>query len=98
MYLLKYETEEKLMSLTRRNFLIRSSFSLAAGAFSSVLVEAKTKESAPDDFEDWESVRRHGMRRICGRHTQMVVRSERHWVRLGEARGLEGNAPGDSVL
>src|SRR5436190_24024499 len=58
MYLLKYETEEKLMSLTRRNFLIRSSFSLAAGAFSSVLVEAKTKESAPDDFEDWESVRR----------------------------------------
>jgi len=46
------------MSLTRRNFLIRSSFSLAAGAFSSVLVEAKTKESAPADFKDWESVRR----------------------------------------
>ena len=46
------------MSLTRRNFLIRSSFSLAAGAFSSVLVEAKTKENAPADFKDWESVRR----------------------------------------
>ena len=46
------------MSLTRRNFLIRSSFSLAAGAFSSVLVEAKIKESAPADFKDWESVRR----------------------------------------
>src|SRR5438477_4207602 len=46
------------MSSTRRNFLIRSSFSLAAGAFSSVLVEAKTKESAPADFKDWESVRR----------------------------------------
>src|SRR5436190_12453326 len=47
------------MSLTRRNFLIRSSFSLAAGAFSSALIEAKTKESAPADFKDWESVRRH---------------------------------------
>ena len=39
-----------------------------------------------------------GMRRICGRHTQMVVRSEGHRVRLGEARGLEENAPGDSVV
>ena len=46
------------MPLTRRNFLIRGSLSLAAGALSSVLVEAKTKESAPADFKDWESVRR----------------------------------------
>ena len=46
------------MSLTRRNFLIRGSLSLAAGAFSSVVVEAKTKENAPADFKDWESVRR----------------------------------------
>jgi len=42
-------TEEKLMPLTRRNFLIRGSLSLAAGALSSVLVEAKTKENAPAD-------------------------------------------------
>src|SRR5215470_9739329 len=46
------------MSLTRRNFLIRGSLSLAAGALSSVLVEAKTKENAPTDLQDWESVRR----------------------------------------
>jgi len=46
------------MPLTRRNFLICGSLSLAAGALSSVLVEAKTKESAPADFKDWESVRR----------------------------------------
>ena len=46
------------MPLTRRNFLIRGSLSLAAGALSSVLVEAKTKENAPADFKDWESVRR----------------------------------------
>src|SRR5207249_11795923 len=46
------------MPLSRRNFLIRGSLSLAAGALSSVLVEAKTKESAPADFKDWESVRR----------------------------------------
>jgi hypothetical protein len=46
------------MPLTRRNFLIRGSLSLAAGALSSVLVEAKTNENAPADFKDWESVRR----------------------------------------
>src|SRR5215475_9949177 len=46
------------MSLTRRNFLIRGSLSLAAGALSPVLVEAKTRETAPADFKDWESVRR----------------------------------------
>ena len=46
------------MPLTRRNFLIRGSLSLAAGALGSVLVEAKTKESVPVDFKDWESVRR----------------------------------------
>ena len=46
------------MPLTRRNFLIRGSLSLAAGALSPVLVEAKTRENAPADFKDWESVRR----------------------------------------
>ena len=46
------------MPLTRRNFLIRGSLSVAAGALSPLLVEAKTKESAPADFKDWESVRR----------------------------------------
>src|SRR4029079_18705471 len=46
------------MSLTRRNFLIRGSLSLAAGALSSVLVEAKNRASVPADFKDWESVRR----------------------------------------
>src|SRR5436309_12913455 len=45
------------MPLTRRNFLIRGSLSLAAGTLSSVLVEAKTRENAPADFKDWESVR-----------------------------------------
>src|SRR5262249_37830989 len=45
------------MSLPRRNFLIRGSLSLAAGALSSVLVEAKTRENTPVDFQDWESVR-----------------------------------------
>jgi isopenicillin-N epimerase len=48
------------MPLTRRNFLIRGSLSLAAGALSPVLVEARTKESAPApaQLQDWESVRR----------------------------------------
>jgi selenocysteine lyase/cysteine desulfurase len=45
------------MSLTRRNFLIRGSLSLAAGALSSALAEAKTKENVPVDLQDWESVR-----------------------------------------
>ena len=46
------------MSLTRRNFLIRGSLSLAAGALGPVLVAAKTRESVPADFKDWQSVRR----------------------------------------
>src|SRR5262245_34325391 len=46
------------MTFTRRNFLIRGSLSLAAGALSSVLVAAKTKESVPFDFNDWQSVPR----------------------------------------
>ena len=46
------------MPLTRRNFLIRGSLSLAAGAFSPLLVQAKQKESAPADLKDWDSVRR----------------------------------------
>jgi isopenicillin-N epimerase len=51
--------EENLMPLTRRNFLISGSLSLAAGALSPVLVQAgKTKLSASTDFKDWESVRR----------------------------------------
>ena len=43
------------MPLTRRNFLVRGPLSLAAGALSSVLVDAKTRESAPADFKDWAS-------------------------------------------
>jgi len=47
------------MPLTRRNFLISGSLSLAAGAFSPLLVQAeKTKPSTLVDFKDWESVRR----------------------------------------
>ena len=47
------------MPLTRRNFLISGSLSLAAGAFSPLLVEGeKTQSSTPADFKDWESVRR----------------------------------------
>ena len=47
------------MPLTRRNFLISGSLSLAAGAFSPLLVQAeKMKPSALVDFKDWESVRR----------------------------------------
>ncbi len=47
------------MPLTRRDFLISGSLSLAAGAFSPLVVRAEqTKPSAPVDFKDWESVRR----------------------------------------
>src|SRR5215831_13615123 len=46
------------MPLTRRNFLIRGSLSLAAGALSPLFIEAGTKESASADLKDWESVRR----------------------------------------
>jgi isopenicillin-N epimerase len=47
------------MPLTRRNFLVSGSLSLAAGALSPLLVQAaKSKASAPLDFKDWESVRR----------------------------------------
>src|SRR5947199_4172656 len=47
------------MPLTRRNFLISGSLSLAAGALSPLLVQAgKSKSSAPADLKDWESVRR----------------------------------------
>jgi isopenicillin-N epimerase len=47
------------MPLTRRNFLINGSLSLAAGALAPLLVQAgKTATSAPADFKDWESVRR----------------------------------------
>jgi len=42
------------MPLTRRNFLISGSLSLAAGAFSPLLVQAeKMKPSALVDFKDW---------------------------------------------
>ncbi len=47
------------MPLTRRDFLISGSLSLAAGAFSPLVVRAeKTKPNTPADFKDWESVRR----------------------------------------
>src|SRR5215471_17777962 len=46
------------MPLTRRNFLISGSLSLAAGALSPLLVEARTKEGGPADVKDWASVRR----------------------------------------
>src|ERR1044072_5390731 len=47
------------MPLTRRDFLIRSSLSLAAGAVSPLAVRAEqTKPSTPADLKDWESVRR----------------------------------------
>jgi selenocysteine lyase/cysteine desulfurase len=46
------------MPLTRRNFLIRGSLSLAAGALSPLLIEARTKDRAPADLQDWGSVRR----------------------------------------
>src|SRR5436189_5914279 len=47
------------MPLTRRDFLISGSMSLAAGAFSPFAVQAeKTELSEPADFKDWESVRR----------------------------------------
>ncbi len=46
------------MPVSRRDFLIRGSLSLAAGAFSPLVVRAeKTKPSAAADFKDWESVR-----------------------------------------
>lgn len=46
------------MPLTRRDFLITGSLSLASGAFSPLLAQAeKTRHSAPSDFKDWESVR-----------------------------------------
>jgi selenocysteine lyase/cysteine desulfurase len=47
------------MPLTRRDFLISGSLSLAAGAFSPLLVQAETaKPNAPADLKDWESVRK----------------------------------------
>src|SRR5438552_17481090 len=53
------ERKRKLMPLTRRDFLISSSLSLAAGALSPVLLQAeKAKPSTPTDFEIWDSVRR----------------------------------------
>ena len=46
------------MPLTRRDFLISGSLSVAAGAFSPLLVQAeRPKPSAPADFKDWQSVR-----------------------------------------
>ena len=46
------------MPLTRRNFLVRGSLSLAAGALSPLLVQAeKAKPRASVDLKDWKSVR-----------------------------------------
>src|SRR4051794_31692966 len=47
------------MPLTRRNFLVRGSLSLAAGALSPLLVQAeKTKQNISADLKDWDAVRR----------------------------------------
>ena len=47
------------MSVTRRNFLVGSSLSAAAGALTPLLAEAKeTKMAAPARYDDWASVRR----------------------------------------
>jgi isopenicillin-N epimerase len=47
------------MPITRRNFLISGSLSLAAGALSPLIAQdGRIKTSAPADFKDWESVRR----------------------------------------
>ena len=47
------------MPLSRRDFLISGSLSLAAGALSPLVVRAEqTKQTAPADLKDWESVRR----------------------------------------
>jgi selenocysteine lyase/cysteine desulfurase len=45
------------MPLTRRDFLISGSLSLAAGAFSTLVQAEKPSPSAAPDFKDWESVR-----------------------------------------
>src|ERR1700746_185180 len=45
------------MPLTRRDFLINGSLSLAAGAFSTLVRAEKPNPSAISDFKDWESVR-----------------------------------------
>src|SRR5215831_12147773 len=45
------------MPLTRRDFLINGSLSLAAGAFSTVVRAEKPSPSATSDFKDWETVR-----------------------------------------
>jgi hypothetical protein len=46
------------MPLTRRDFLISGSLSLAAGAFSPLVQAEKTKPGATADLKNWESVRR----------------------------------------
>jgi isopenicillin-N epimerase len=46
------------MPLTRRDFLISGSLSLAAGAFSPLVRAEKTKPSTTADLKNWESVRR----------------------------------------
>jgi len=46
------------MPLSRRDFLITGSLSLAAGTFSPLLAKGeKTKPSTPADFKDWQTVR-----------------------------------------
>ena len=47
------------MPLTRRNFLLRSSASLAAGALAPLLANSEqTKQDAPNHYHDWKTVRR----------------------------------------
>src|SRR5437879_13617125 len=53
------ERKRKLMPLTRRDFLISSSLSLAAGALLPVLLQVENeKPSTTTDFGYWESVRK----------------------------------------
>jgi isopenicillin-N epimerase len=57
--IIKIKKGNKVMPLTRRNFLISGSLSVAAGALSPLLVQAeKTKPSRAADLKDWDSVRR----------------------------------------
>src|SRR5215467_10692660 len=47
------------MPLTRRDFFLRSSASLAAGALAPLLANSEqTKQDAPNHYHDWKTVRR----------------------------------------
>src|SRR6267142_3626217 len=46
------------MSVTRRNFLVGSSLSVAAGALTPLLAHAEQTKTAPARYDDWGAVRR----------------------------------------